>query len=247
MIPFFYVFTAVASIAAAVNFYFHNYWLVALISVFYVFYVIWGCVNIRSNLFVSAICSFKSDDGLLLTFDDGPTENTHVILDELNKHDVKAIFFCVGKQVQKYPEIVKRIVSEGHMIGVHTYHHSPFFIFKTVRWLKKDCMLCQKLVEDVCGVVTPLFRPAYGYTNPEIAALVKKNNLTVVGWNVRSMDTMSNNSKKIFERLRALIDPGAIVLLHDTNEDFGWLLDNLSDYLVKRNMRFANPSEVVSY
>lgn len=245
MISFFYIFTAVALIASIVNLYFENFLIVASMGVLYIFYVIWGCVNIKSNLFVSAQCRFKSKDSVLLTFDDGPTQNTEVLLDVLKKHKITAMFFCIGKQVEQYPDLAKRIVDEGHLIGLHTYSHNPFFLFKTEKWLTKDFKVCQNIVLRHTGVSSNIYRPVYGHTNIQVASLVRKQGLKVIGWNIRSMDTMTDNNIKIYERIKALLEPGSIILLHDTNRDIVWLIDKLAEQFAKRKIRFAHPKELI--
>lgn len=90
-----------------------------------------GSSRISSNYHVKAFCNnpLETEKKIALTFDDGPSEFTLEVLELLKKYNAKATFFCIGKNIEKHPEIVKQIIAEGHLVGNHSYSHSKFFDF----------------------------------------------------------------------------------------------------------------------
>ena len=104
-----------------------------------------------------------------LTFDDGPTPKiTPFVLDTLLFYNVKATFFCLGKQVLKHPEILQRIKAEGHSIGNHSYSHPNGFTACTNKYLE-DVKKCQQIIPE-----TKLFRPPFGNIYPWQITKLKK-------------------------------------------------------------------------
>ena len=102
-----------------------------------------------------------------LAFDDGPFEYTNGILDTLAAHDAKATFFLVGLQVEKYPEIARRIVKEGHQVGNHSYSHKMFTQVSRSTWTNQIDQM-NTLMYEIMQVSPKIFRPPYrGYTTPE--------------------------------------------------------------------------------
>lgn len=196
-----------------------EWWAFLGIFVGFVALTSWGSFDIRQNYFLRAYCNnpMVKERKIALTFDDGPHEMTEKVLDLLQNYNAKATFFCIGTQIEKYPEIMKRIVAEGHIVGNHTYSHSKsfgFFSSKKVKEeiLQNDALLCRFTHQKI-----KLFRPPFGVTNPNVAKAVAATKHTVVGWNIRSLDTVIQREDKIFGRIKNSIRPGGIVLLHDTS------------------------------
>ena len=109
----------------------------------------WGSFDIRSNYFVKTYWKSKtSDKKIAITFDDGPTPITNEVLDILKKHNAKATFFCIGKQIRQHPDIFKRIIAEGHLIGNHSYSHDKgigfFSTEKVADEIKKNDLIITK-------------------------------------------------------------------------------------------------------
>ena len=103
---------------------------------------------------------------MYLTFDDGPTaENTVRVLDILKEHDIKATFFLIGESVEKYPEVAKRIVEEGHTIGIHCYNHDYNKLYKSVDSYVEDFEKAREVIYDVTGVEANIFRFPGGSIN----------------------------------------------------------------------------------
>ncbi len=159
----------------------------------------------------------KTDKTITLTFDDGPNEATLQVLDVLKKYNVKATFFCIGKNIEKHPEILKRVVEEGHIVGNHSYSHSPFFDFYRKNRVIEEIRKTDVLIESISGGKAQLFRPPYGVTNPSIRRALEVTKHKVIGWNIRSLDGILKDEKIIFARIKNRITPGGIALLHDTS------------------------------
>ena len=181
--------------------------------------VIWGSFDIQLRYFVNSLTHKRTKiKEVALTFDDGPTEFTPKFLDLLKENNVKATFFCIGKQIEKYPEIFQRIISEGHTIGNHTYSHSKNTGFLSTSKMIEEIEKCDEVMLKIGNVKTDLYRPPFGVTNPNIAKAIKKTKKNSIGWNVRSLDTVIIDEKKILRRVTKDLKKGSIVLLHDTSE-----------------------------
>lgn len=181
--------------------------------------VVWGSFDIELGYFVNSI-THKSTriKEVALTFDDGPTEFTPKFLDLLKEHQVKATFFCIGKQIEKYPETFQRIIAEGHTIGNHTLSHSNSTGFLSTSKMVVEIEDCDEVMNKVGNLKTDLYRPPFGVTNPSIAKAIKQTHKKSIGWNVRSLDTIIDDEKKIYKRITKGLKKGSIILLHDTSE-----------------------------
>lgn len=206
-----------------------------------------GSFFISSNFHVKSYCGnpLENKKIIALTFDDGPNENTWSILDILKKNNVKATFFCIGKNIEKYPEILKRIVEEGHIVGNHSYSHSNFFDFYRKNRLIEEIRKTDALIENISGNKPQLFRPPYGVTNPSIRRALEVTKHKVIGWNIRSLDGILKNEKIIFARIKNRIAPGGIVLLHDTAHTVT-ILERLMLYLEENEYKVVSIEELLN-
>lgn len=192
----------------------------------------WGVFDIRLGYFVPTLCRLKNKQKrqVILTFDDGPTELTPVFLDLLNRYEVKAIFFCIGRQIAQYPQIVQRIKEEGHLIGNHTYSHIPQNCFASTAVMTQEIQQTDALLAQL-GIVTPYFRPPYGVTNPHIASAARRTGKRVIGWDIRSLDTVIKDETRLWSRVVSKLNQGNIILMHDTSERTLHVLEQLLKYL----------------
>lgn len=181
--------------------------------------VVWGSFDIGLGYFVNSITHKRTKvKEVALTFDDGPTEFTPKFLDLLKEHQVKATFFCIGKQIEKYPEIFQRIIAEGHSIGNHTLSHSNSTGFLSSSKMVEEIEKCDAVIKTAGHITADLYRPPFGVTNPNIAKAIKRTHKQSIGWNVRSLDTVTEDEKKIFRKVTKSLKKGSIILLHDTSE-----------------------------
>ena len=171
------------------------------------------------RLFGNFICSGnKSKKQISLTFDDGPDpRSTPQLLDWLREEKIPAAFFCIGKHVEKNPELAARIVREGHLLENHSYAHSNFTNFYGRSQLRTELVQAQEVIEKTCGVAPTFFRPPVGLSNPNTFRVADELNLRVIGWNIRSFDTITATPQKIVARVQRNLWPGSIILLHDGN------------------------------
>lgn len=164
-----------------------------------------------------------TDKKLFLTFDDGPIPGlTEFILDELKKMEMKATFFCVGDNIRKHPEILQRIVTEGHKVGNHTFNHLKGWKTSTVNYLNnvdrwEECysMHCIADANRSAEVNKRLFRPPYGrVTRTQLKAL--KKDYEIIMWNLLTLDySASQSGTQVLNRAIKGTKPGAIVVFHD--------------------------------
>lgn len=184
------------------------------------------------KLYSSPVWSIKtSKKELFLTFDDGPTPDiTPWVLDQLKKHNAKATFFCLGKNIEAYPEISKRILKEGHRIGNHTFNH--------INGWKSNQQLYIAEVEKTQQVLssykidTKLFRPPYGKIKPRQLETLLKKEYKVIMWNVLSVDYDKKiSSKKCTQIVKNNSKSGAIIVYHDSKKASKNLKQSLPEIL----------------
>ena len=222
------------------------WYFVLIVAVWFVCNLI-GSSLIQLNYHLKAYCNnpLETDKKIALTFDDGPNENTLTILDILQKYDVKATFFCIGKNIEQHPEILKKIIEHGHIVANHTYSHSPVFDFYRKNRVIEEIVKTDALIEKITGKKPQFFRPPYGVTNPSIRRAIEVTKHKVIGWNIRSMDGISKNSKAIFNRILKRISPGSVVLLHDTRAQTAAVLEQLLQTLCEKNYEVVSIEQLL--
>lgn len=195
--------------------------------------------NIRLNFFVYGLHfnPYEEDDRIALTFDDGPVENTLKILEVLEKYHVKASFFCIGKNIEKHPEIFKLILERGHFIGNHTYSHTRLMGFLSTSRLVEEINKCDEVCQKKGGITPKTFRPPFGIINPKTKRALEATGHRVIGWNVRSYDAIINSENLVLKRILGKIKPGDVILMHDTNEQTVEILEQLLIFLRSNNYR----------
>ncbi|UXP30772.1 polysaccharide deacetylase family protein [Reichenbachiella agarivorans] len=194
---------------------------------------------IRTNFFLQAQHKLDSDH-VMLTFDDGPHPiNTHRTLDILKEKGVKAMFFLIGKNVEQYPDVVERIVQEGHLVGGHSYSHQFSFGFIMGRELNREILRTQKILSEITGQEEKYFRPPFGVTNAHIAYVVKAHALKTIGWSLRTYDTATDFTSKKINQIIQKTRRGSIVLLHERMDSTCDALPLLIDGIRNKGMEFG--------
>ena len=190
------------------------YW---ILFVTYSLIIFWGAVTLSAQFFTSA--KWKGDQAspsVALTFDDGPEpQATNQILEILRNNDVKATFFCIGKNVKDNPELVRQMNQEGHLIGNHSFYHGPLFDLQPRRRMLNEINNTNAVITEVTGQRPRFFRPPYGVINPILASAIKKSRMVNVGWSVRSFDTVARDKNKLMERVTRNLKGGDVILFHD--------------------------------
>lgn len=207
-----------------------------------------GSARISSNYHVKAFCNNPSETEkkITITFDDGPSIFTLEVLELLKKHDVKATFFCIGKNIEAHPEILKQIIADGHLVGNHSYSHSPLFDFYNAATIKEEIEKTDLLLEKYTSRKTNFFRPPYGVTTPSIRRALEKTGHNVIGWNIRSLDGGTKNQELIFNRIIKRVSPGGIVLLHDTASHSVLVLEQFLQFLQQNNYKVISTEELLN-
>ena len=180
--------------------------------------IFYGSYYVCSNFFMSVICSGKTDEKkIAISFDDGPVQQyTPDVLQVLKENKVPAAFFCIGKRIAENEELLKQVYEEGHIIGNHSFTHTPMFDVMLPGQMLNDVKKMDAAMKNAIGLQPKLFRPPYGVTTPGMKKVMQLGGYTAVGWSIRSFDTMAKDQKKLLNKLLSQLKPGAIILLHDT-------------------------------
>ena len=169
---------------------------------------------------------------LYLTFDAGYENGcTEKILDILQKHQVKAAFFLVGNYLEKNPDLVRRMVAEGHIVGNHTMHHPDMSKLQDQETFEKELTDLEKLFQQVTGKQLPKFyRPPQGTYSEENLKQAQKLGYKTVFWSLAYVDWNNDaqpTAEYAFDKLLPRTHNGAVVLLHSTSRTNAEILDQL--------------------
>ncbi|MFC7681599.1 polysaccharide deacetylase family protein [Paenibacillus sp. GCM10028914] len=189
---------------------------------------------------------------IALTFDDGPdNDTTENILDLLKQYDAKATFFVVGNRVEKYPEIVKRELEEGHEVGNHSFSHPSFDRIGSSNMMN-ELNKTQEAILKATGHHSVLFRPPGGSYNESIVQHCKKSGLLMIlwSWHQDTLDWRKPGVDKIVNKVLKNAHNGDIVLMHDFVSDSTQTYEALKiilPELKKRGFTFVTISDLLSY
>jgi peptidoglycan/xylan/chitin deacetylase (PgdA/CDA1 family)/SAM-dependent methyltransferase len=155
------------------------------------------------------------EKGVALTFDDGPDpEVTPLLLELLDLHTVPATFFVTGERAARHPSILRDILSRGHAIGNHSYHHFPFLMLKGIRTLRREIESTQSCLAGF-GILPLAFRPPAGITNPLLRRVLIEQGMYCVNYSCRAVDIGNRRIGRLSETVLKAVSPGDIVALHD--------------------------------
>jgi peptidoglycan-N-acetylglucosamine deacetylase len=200
----------------------------------------------KTNWFIKQIFSNYvwdiPNDGnkVYLTFDDGPTPKiTEWVLAELQKHNAKATFFCIGKNIEKHPEILKKVIENGHSIGNHTYNHENGWETAVKEYLEntKRCETAiLNLQSKICNLKSKIFRPPYGKIKPSQSLKLRQLGYKIIMWDVLSGDfDESITPEKCLENAISNVTSGSIIVFHDSEKAF----QNL-EYTLPKTLKFLS-------
>jgi peptidoglycan-N-acetylglucosamine deacetylase len=172
---------------------------------------------------------------LYLTFDDGPIpEVTPWVLEQLAKYEAKATFFCVGENVQKYPEIYQSLLKNGHSVGNHTQNHLN-------GWSTNNAIYAQNIEKCAQNVESTLFRPPYGRLKPAQSTALRPQ-YRIVMWDVLSGDFDSKiSNQKCLENVLQYATNGSIIVMHDSlkaEEKLRFILPRVLKHFASLGFRF---------
>ena len=186
---------------------------------------------------------------LYLTFDAGyENGNTAKILDILKKHNVPAAFFLVGNYIEKNPDLVRRMVAEGHIVGNHTMHHPDMSKISDPTAFQKELSDLEALYTQVTGAqMEKFYRPPQGTYSAENLQMAKDLGYTTVFWSLAYVDWNNHRQptpEQAFSKLLPRIHNGAILLLHSTSQTNAQILDELLTHYKNMGYRFAPLTEL---
>ncbi|WP_295180936.1 polysaccharide deacetylase family protein [uncultured Christiangramia sp.] len=237
-------FILLGSVLGALNEYWSG-WFILLVAVIYISTILILSTNIRINFFQNSIHSAVGKEGVGLSFDDGPHPNTLKILDILDEYEVKALFFCIGKNIAEYPEIYREIIKRGHVVGNHTFSHSRKFGFLSTHAIISEIQQCDRIATEVAGLKTKLFRPPFGVINPKVSRAILATGHITVGWSVRSYDAITSSPDKIYQRITKDLKAGDLILLHDNIPQSAKVLEQLLVFLKQKNLTAIRPDHLL--
>lgn len=150
-----------------------------------------------------------------LTFDDGPGQHTERLVDILDRLDVTVTFFMLGEQVERLPDVARRVHEAGHEIGTHTYDHDNLRSLDRAA-AAKEISAGMTAITEATGVTPDLFRPPYGSSDETIRELAADHGLSEIMWDVDTLDWKDRDSAGVAGRVFGGVTSGSIVLFHDT-------------------------------
>ena len=180
----------------------------------------------------------NNENSVYLTFDDGPTpEITQWTLLQLKKYNAKATFFCIGNNVEKYPEIFNSVIQQGHAIGNHTFNHLNGWKTETETYIKnaKQCEIrISNQQSEINNRKSKLFRPPYGKIKSKQAKKLMELGYKIIMWDVLSADFDSSiTRKKCLNNVISNVQSGSIIVFHDSVKGF----KNL-EYVLPKTLEF---------
>jgi peptidoglycan/xylan/chitin deacetylase (PgdA/CDA1 family) len=195
------------------------------------------------RLFGKAVRRFPmSERKVILTIDDGPTEDTEEILKLLAAHRAKAVFFLIGERAAQRPAAVRQIVAAGHAVGNHTQTHPCYWYWSYPPGRqRREVFQCQNTLADITGQAPEWFRAPAGFRNPYCNLVATEVGLAVMGWQVRGFDGVQTPVEKSLASLRRGLCPGAILLVHQGMPQSLELLRRLLEMLAADGWTTALP------
>jgi len=202
---------------------------------------------VNTNYFIKPLDEIQTNKVVLLTFDDAPQgKHTKMILDTLDKHQAKAIFFINGHYAVKNKELLREIYDRGHIIGNHTWWHENLKQIDEEK-TKKEIVEVNDLVEEVTGVRPTYFRPPFGVMSPASVKIILDEKMQRMNWTLGSLDWeyfKPEQKDKVIAQVVDNITSGANILMHD-KEVTALALDEMLIKLKELGYSFVLPTEVI--
>lgn len=199
----------------------------------------------KTNWFIKKIFSNyiwdipNSQNKVYLTFDDGPTpEITNWILEELEKYDAKATFFCIGNNIKKHSELFQKIIENKHSIGNHTFNHIKGWQSPTNDYIE-NVVFCESEIKKQQSKINCLFRPPYGKIKLSQSKKLRKLGYKIIMWDVLSADfDQTISPETCLENVTKNVTSGSIIVFHDSVKAF----KNL-EYALPKTLQFLKENK----
>jgi peptidoglycan/xylan/chitin deacetylase (PgdA/CDA1 family) len=202
--------------------------------------------SLIKKLFSRYVWDFpNTDHKVYLTFDDGPTpEITEWVLEQLDLHNAKATFFCIGKNIEAYPSLFEKLINKKHTVGNHTFNHLNGWETTTDDYTA-NVSLCENSIEkyknEISNSDSKIFRPPYGKIKPTQARNLKSQGYQIIMWDVLSADfDQTITEERCLKNVVSNIKPGSIIVFHDSAKAFKnlkYALPKVLDYVDKNGFK----------
>lgn len=218
-----------------------------IVSLLYLSHLVYCSANICSQAYIKTLCKADTiEKKIAITFDDGPdSEITPKVLEILDQYNVKATFFCIGKQIENNEDLLKLIDKKGHLIGNHTWSHDSWFDLFSSKKMNTEIEKTSDLLFEIINKKIKLFRPPYGVTNPNLKKAIKDFDFYNIGWSLRSLDTISSTQKTL-TRIKNKLTSGDIVLFHDNPEHIVDILKDFLEYTKKEGYEIVRVDQLLN-
>lgn len=179
-----------------------------------------------------------------LTIDDGPTDDTHALLDLFDAHRVKVTFFVKGVLAAAHPEFIAAILRRGHSLGNHSHTHpaGSFWCALPGR-LAMEIDDCNRAIAAAAGSAPRWFRAPVGMKNPAVHPALKRRGMRLIGWTARGFDGVVGDEEQILARILPDVRPGAIIVLHQGRDYSLRVLERVIVELEQRGYSFVIPDD----
>ena len=205
-----------------------------------------GAVVPRCQWFGAHVCQLPPEaGGVCVTIDDGPDpRTTPALLDTLDEHQAKALFFLIGDKALRHPGLVLEMVRRGHAVGNHSQTHPAARFWALRPWLLwREVAGCQESLRSILGAAPVWFRPPVGHHNFFLGPILRALGLTMMIWNCRGFDGVKRDTRRILADIERGLTPGAIILLHDATPVSAEVLRGTLAMIRQRGLVLAPPPE----
>jgi len=188
-----------------------------------------------------------TDQYVAMTYDDGPhPQNTPRLLDMLRERNIRATFYVIGRNVDLYPAVVRRIVAEGHEIGNHSYTHRSLTTLSDAS-VRDEINKTQEAIRRAAGVTARTLRPPYGaFRQNQRQATYNDMGLPTILWSVDPLDWKRPGPAIVSQRIVSGVTPGAIVLSHDLHSQTVDAMPATLEALMQKGYKFLSVSQLIA-
>lgn len=186
----------------------------------------------------------NTQNKIYLTFDDGPTpEITNWVLEELQKNNIKASFFCIGNNIENHPDLFQKIIEKGHKIGNHTFNHWNGWKTTTEAYIE-NTKQCEESIAQfkTADLGTKIFRPPYGKIKTAQAKIIRQLGYKIIMWDVLSADfDQTITPQQCLENVLSNVKSGSVIVFHDSikaSKNLKFALPKTLQYLIEKGFAF---------
>ena len=229
-----------------------------LIGIWTIFIACYMCISVYNFILDKAkwdsVFRVKTDEKVIaLTYDDGPNEpRTRKLLEILERNNVKATFFLLGKKVEKNPELITLLIRKGHQIGSHSYTH-PSMRFKTPAFIYNEIQKTSILLREIGVTGEIMYRPTFGEVPLLLKYILKQMGVKVVLWDIDPQDWRipAPEAHNVVSFVDEKTSPGSIILFHDgydrDDDNIVYITEDIIRLLKAKGYQFKTISELLKY